>query len=87
MFVGLKMLLADIYKIPIGISLGVVAALLTGSVVASLLIPKKPEDDEEEENPLEIDDTGVAPLDWSVPDDDVVEDETDEQEEARRAGR
>jgi len=38
-FVGIKMLLADIYKFPIGISLGVIAALLTGSIVASLLLP------------------------------------------------
>ena len=39
-FVGTKMLLADVYKIPIGISLGVVALLLTAAVVASLLWPK-----------------------------------------------
>jgi tellurite resistance protein TerC len=38
-FVGVKMLLADVYKVPIGISLGVIAALLAGSVVASLLLP------------------------------------------------
>jgi tellurite resistance protein TerC len=37
-FVGTKMLLADWYKIPVGVSLGVVAALLVGSAVASLLI-------------------------------------------------
>ncbi len=36
-FVGIKMLLVDIYKIPIGLSLGVVAGILTLSVVASLL--------------------------------------------------
>ena len=40
-FVGAKMLLADIYKIPVAVSLGVVALLLTISVVASLLWPKK----------------------------------------------
>jgi tellurite resistance protein TerC len=38
-FVGLKMLLADVYKVPIGISLGVIAALLAGSMIASLLLP------------------------------------------------
>ena len=38
-FVGVKMLLADVYKVPIGISLGVIAALLAGSIVASLLLP------------------------------------------------
>ena len=38
-FVGTKMLLSDIYEIPIGLSLGVVAALIGGSVIASLLSP------------------------------------------------
>jgi tellurite resistance protein TerC len=38
-FVGTKMLLTEIYKIPIGASLGVVAALIAGSVIASLLKP------------------------------------------------
>ncbi len=37
MFVGAKMLLAGVYKIPIWASLAVIAALLAGSVVASLL--------------------------------------------------
>lgn len=37
MFVGLKMLLAGVYKIPIWSSLAVIAALLAGSVTASLL--------------------------------------------------
>jgi tellurite resistance protein TerC len=36
-FVGTKMLVSDIYKIPIMLSLGVVAALIAGSIVASLL--------------------------------------------------
>lgn len=36
-FVGSKMLLVDLYKIPIAVSLAVVALLLGGSVVASLL--------------------------------------------------
>jgi tellurite resistance protein TerC len=35
-FVGAKMLIAELYKVPIAASLGVVAALLAGSVVASL---------------------------------------------------
>jgi tellurite resistance protein TerC len=34
-FVGAKMLLLDVYKIPIGVSLGVVAALIGGSILAS----------------------------------------------------
>jgi len=43
-FVGAKMLLMDIYKIPIGASLGIIAAILGLSVVASLLRPA-PQDD------------------------------------------
>jgi tellurite resistance protein TerC len=39
MFIGVKMLIADLYKIPIGVSLGVVATILAGSVLASRLIP------------------------------------------------
>jgi len=38
-FVGTKMLISDLYKIPIGLSLAVVAALIGGAVVASLLRP------------------------------------------------
>jgi tellurite resistance protein TerC len=38
-FVGLKMLLVDLYKIPIGIALGTVAAILSLSVLASVLWP------------------------------------------------
>lgn len=40
-FVGIKMLLTDIYKIPVGISLSVVSSLLLISVAASLLWPAK----------------------------------------------
>jgi tellurite resistance protein TerC len=36
-FVGIKMVLADIYKIPIGLSLAVIASILTVSVIASIL--------------------------------------------------
>jgi tellurite resistance protein TerC len=36
-FVGMKMLLTDIYKIPIGIALGVVAGILALSILASIL--------------------------------------------------
>jgi tellurite resistance protein TerC len=38
-FVGVKMVIVDIYKIPIAVSLLVVVGLLTGSVVTSLLRP------------------------------------------------
>jgi tellurite resistance protein TerC len=39
-FVGMKMILADVYKIPIGVSLGVIAAILALSILASLLFPR-----------------------------------------------
>ncbi len=39
-FVGAKMTLTDIYKIPIGVSLGVVAGILVISIIASLVRPK-----------------------------------------------
>jgi tellurite resistance protein TerC len=42
-FVGIKMLLVDIYKIPIGIALGTVAAVLVTSVIASVVFPPKTE--------------------------------------------
>jgi tellurite resistance protein TerC len=42
-FVGIKMLLVDIYKIPIGIALGTVAGLLALSVIASIIFPPKTE--------------------------------------------
>jgi tellurite resistance protein TerC len=41
LFVGIKMLLADIYKIPIGIALGAVAVILLISIMASILNPRK----------------------------------------------
>ena len=41
-FVGAKMLIAEFVHVPIGLSLGVILALLGGSVVASLLFPKTP---------------------------------------------
>jgi tellurite resistance protein TerC len=43
-FVGIKMLLVDIYKVPVGIALGTVAGVLLISVLASILFPPKPED-------------------------------------------
>jgi tellurite resistance protein TerC len=41
-FVGVKMLLVDLYPIPVLVSLGVVALILTVAVVASVRIPPKP---------------------------------------------
>jgi len=35
-FVGVKMVIVDLYKIPVGLSLGIIAGILTISVVASL---------------------------------------------------
>lgn len=40
MVIGVKMLLLDIYKVPVWIALGLVALILIVSVVASLLIPR-----------------------------------------------
>jgi tellurite resistance protein TerC len=41
-FIGCKMLLLDVYKIPVGIALGVVGLILVLSVVASLVSSKPP---------------------------------------------
>jgi tellurite resistance protein TerC len=38
-FVGVKMLISDFYKIPITVSLGIVAGILVASIVASLVFP------------------------------------------------
>jgi tellurite resistance protein TerC len=42
-FVGLKMLLSEIYKIPIAAALGVIVLVLAASVVASIIWPKSEE--------------------------------------------
>jgi tellurite resistance protein TerC len=39
MFVGVKMLLSDVYHIPIPLSLAVIAVLLGGSILLSILRP------------------------------------------------
>ena len=44
-FVGVKMLIEDIYAVPIGLSLGIIAAVLAAAVVGSLLFPKAAEAD------------------------------------------
>jgi len=41
LFVGVKMVIAEWYKVPIGISLGVIALVLAGSVVGSIIWPKR----------------------------------------------
>ena len=40
-FIGTKMLIVDVYKIPVAISLGVVAATLAASMLLSLLVKPK----------------------------------------------
>ena len=46
-FIGVKMVIVDFYKIPVGVSLAVVASILTISVLASLWKAKKSETDPE----------------------------------------
>jgi len=46
-FVGIKMVIVDFYKIPVGISLGAIAAILTTSVIASLIRSRRFEEAEE----------------------------------------
>jgi tellurite resistance protein TerC len=40
-FVGAKMLLADVFEVPIGLSLGVVAGLVAAGIVGSLVFPRR----------------------------------------------
>lgn len=40
-FIGTKMLLLEVFKIPVLISLAVVACVITGSIALSLMLPKK----------------------------------------------
>lgn len=56
-FVGAKMLIADWYHVPIGLSLGVVAGVLALSVAVSLLFPKAVE----EHSPVVHDPLGGSP--------------------------
>lgn len=42
MFVGVKMLIVDFWKIPVFLSLGMVGLILAAAIAASLLIPRKP---------------------------------------------
>ena len=44
-FVGVKMLIVDIYKIPVTVSLVVVLVLILGSILASILLPKPRENE------------------------------------------
>jgi tellurite resistance protein TerC len=40
-FVGVKMLLADVYKLPVGVALGVIAGLLLMAIIASVMRPQQ----------------------------------------------
>jgi tellurite resistance protein TerC len=54
-FVGTKMVIVEFYKIPVGVSLGVVAAILTISIIASLWkASKKPDELETTVDPTRI---------------------------------
>ena len=52
-FIGFKMLIMDIYHIPIGLALGVVAGILTTSIIASILHKKPSEEVKTGEKPGE----------------------------------
>ena len=82
-FVGVKMLIADWYKVPIGISLVVIAAVLAISVVASWLFPKPVEECAPLLDPLHppAEEPAVAPIE---PSPDVAEAEAEEDAERRR---
>ena len=63
-FVGAKMLLSDIYHLPVSISLMVVGIVLALSVVLSLVFPKDAEEHSPvRHEPLEDDPTVPAPID------------------------
>jgi tellurite resistance protein TerC len=54
LFVGIKMVITDWYKVPIGASLAVIAGILTLSVIASIAWPKAPKiEPADVEGPLE----------------------------------
>ena len=57
-FVGVKMLLSEVVHVPTAVSLGVIATLLGGSVVASVLRPAPP-DIAEVEGDRDLEDLGV----------------------------
>ncbi len=49
-FIGVKMLLHEVYKIPIEIALGVVFGLIIIAVIASILFPQKDKEDKQAES-------------------------------------
>lgn len=75
-FVGAKMLMTDVYKVPVGLSLGIVVLVLILSVVASLVFPKSAE----EHSPVERDPLAQE----AEPNDVPIEDDEEGTEEERR---
>ncbi len=55
-FVGIKMMIAEIYKMPVTLALGVIAVILLSSIILSLVKPSRPKDltEMEEVNKQEI---------------------------------
>ncbi|HVX31406.1 MAG TPA: TerC family protein [Nitrolancea sp.] len=51
-FVGVKMLIAGFYHLPIALSLGVIVAMLAASIIASRLFPEQPK--KETSSPIEM---------------------------------
>jgi tellurite resistance protein TerC len=66
-FVGVKMLIMDIVKIPIGVSLGVIASVLTIAVIASALFPKQAKEHSPvQDSPLDQKEDAKAPIEDSL---------------------
>ncbi|MEW6296141.1 MAG: TerC family protein [Thermodesulfobacteriota bacterium] len=58
-FIGTKLLIADFYKIPISVSLIVVAALISGAIVVSLLYPRPVLQADEPAGPVAAEKTSI----------------------------
>ena len=87
-FVGTKMLIADMFRIPIGIALGVVAGILAMAIVMSLMFPA----DAEHHSPVVHDplqeqgpEPNVAPIE-STPEVQAAEAQCDADDAAARRG-
>ena len=61
-FVGTKMLISEFYKIPIVVSLLVIATVLTTAIVLSLVFPKKEPEGTQHLDPTHQGEVDVAPL-------------------------
>lgn len=66
-FVGVKMLLTDLYHIPMGVSLGVIILILVVATVASLLAPQ--EEEEEASHGDDTDGRGGRRIGFTTPED------------------